>query len=64
MGPAIAAVHLEKEQMIVLGQVIRGVGVEQLRIGMRMELVLERLFGNEDSEKLIWKWKPAPMDVA
>jgi len=61
---AIAAVQLEKERMIVLGQVIRGVGVEQLRVGMRMELVLERLFANEDSEKLIWKWKPAPVDGA
>jgi len=56
---AIAAVQLEKEHMIVLGQVIRGVGVERLRIGMQMELALERLYADACSEKLIWKWKPA-----
>lgn len=53
---AIAAVELEKEKMIVLGPVVRGVDVGQLRVGLRMELVLEPL----DDGKLSWKWKPAP----
>jgi uncharacterized OB-fold protein len=55
---AIAAVELEQEKMTVLGQVVEGVGVEDLKAGMEMELVLETLFENEDSEKLTWKWKP------
>ncbi len=55
---AIAAVELEKEKMTVLGQVVTGVGVEQLKAGMEMELVLETLFEDADSEKLTWKWKP------
>jgi uncharacterized protein len=56
---AIAAVTLEKEQMIVLGQVVTGVGVEQLRIGMPMQLVLETLYEDPRSERVVWKWKPA-----
>ena len=55
---AIAAVELEAEKMIVLGQVAEGIGVGQLRVGMDMELVLETLFEDQDSRRLIWKWKP------
>src|SRR5262249_12321814 len=40
---AIAAVRLVKEQMIVLGAVVDGVGVDALKAGAEMELVLERL---------------------
>lgn len=55
---AIAAVELEKERMIVLGQVVAGTGVESLRVGMPMELVLETLHREGETEKVIWKWKP------
>lgn len=55
---AIAAVELEKEKMTILGQVITGVNVSDLKAGMEMELVLETLFEDDDSEKLTWKWKP------
>ncbi|AXQ28124.1 benzoylsuccinyl-CoA thiolase [Solimonas sp. K1W22B-7] len=51
----IAAVELEKEKMIVLGQVVTGTGVEALRAGLEMELVLEPLADG----KLTWKWKVA-----
>jgi uncharacterized OB-fold protein len=51
---AIAAVELLKEKMIVLGPVVDGVGVGELRAGMAMELVLEALADG----KLTWKWKP------
>ena len=54
----IAAVELEAEKMTVLGQVVEGVGVEDLKAGMEMELVLETLFEDDESEKLTWKWKP------
>ena len=56
---AIAAVELEREKMIILGQVATGVGVESLKVGMAMELVLETLYREGDTDKLIWKWKPA-----
>ncbi len=54
---AIAAVQLEREQMIVLGQVVSGVGVEQLKAGMAMELVLEDVPG-ADGDRVCWKWRP------
>lgn len=55
---AIAAVQLEREHMVVLGQVVKGVGVEQLKAGMPMELVLEDVPGI-DGERVSWKWRPA-----
>ena len=55
---AIAAVQLEQEQMVVLGQVVEGVGVEDLKVGMPMELVLETLHEDEEVIKVTWKWKP------
>lgn len=54
----IAAVELEAERMVVLGQVVAGVDVNDLRVGQEMELVLDTLYTDEESEKLIWKWKP------
>lgn len=55
---AIAAVQLEREQMTVLGQVVEGVGVDALKVGMPMELVLETLHEDEEDTKVTWKWKP------
>lgn len=54
---AIAAVQLEREQMMVLGQVVSGVGVEALKAGMDMQLVLEDVPG-EGGERVTWKWQP------
>ena len=56
---AIAAVELEREKMVVLGQVVSGVGVEQLEVGMEMELTLGTLYEDEQNEYVVWKWKPA-----
>jgi uncharacterized OB-fold protein len=45
--------------MVVLGQVARGFGIADLQVGMPMELVIERLFEDEQTEYVVWKWKPA-----
>ena len=55
---AVAAVELEEERMVVLGQVVPGVGIQQLRGGMEMELVLGKLYEDEDHEYVVWKWRP------
>ncbi len=55
---AIAAVELDKEKMIVLGQAIEGVQVSDLKVGMKVELVLETLYEDDENTKVIWKWKP------
>ncbi len=56
---AVAAVELEKEKMVVLGQVVPEVGVEDLKAGMEMELVLDTLFEDDENEYMVWKWRPA-----
>jgi uncharacterized protein len=55
---AIAAVELSAERMIVLGQVVSGVDVAQLKVGMPVELVLETLYSEGTTDKVVWKWKP------
>lgn len=55
---AIAAVELEKEQMTILGQVVEGTSVDDLKVGMAMELVLETLHEDEEDTKVTWKWRP------
>jgi uncharacterized OB-fold protein len=55
---AIAAVELEAEKMVVLGQVVPGVGARDLEVGQEMELVLGTLFEDADCEYVVWKWRP------
>jgi uncharacterized OB-fold protein len=55
---AIAAVELEREKMVVLGQVVPGVAARDLEVGQEMELVLGTLYEDDESEYVVWKWKP------
>ncbi len=54
----IAAVQLEAEQMVILGQVADGWTVNDLAIGMEMELIVDTLYEDDDNEYLVWKWRP------
>jgi len=54
----IAAVELEAEKMVVLGQVVDGVTVDDLSVGMEMELVLDTLYEDDEHEYVVWKWRP------
>jgi hypothetical protein len=55
---SIAVVELEAEKMTVLGQVPASVPAESLVVGMEMELVVERLYEDENNEYMVWKWQP------
>ncbi len=55
---AIACVELAEEQMVIMGQVATGFSVEDLSMGMEMELTLETLYEDDDNEYIVWKWKP------
>jgi uncharacterized OB-fold protein len=57
---AIAAVELADEQMVVLGQVARGYGADDLAVGQPVELVIETLFSDDEHDYLVWKWQPIP----
>jgi uncharacterized OB-fold protein len=55
---SIAAVELAAEQMVVMGQVVPGVGVDELSVGTEVELVLDTLYEDDEHEYIVWKWKP------
>jgi uncharacterized OB-fold protein len=58
---AIAAVELAAEGLVVLGQVVRGVGAADLHVGLPMRLTTEVLYTDEDGDdRLVWAWAPVP----
>ncbi len=60
----IAAVELAKEKMVVLGQMVAGVDVADLRAGQEVELVIDTLFEDDEHEYLVWKWRPVGTESA
>ena len=60
---SIAVVELEAEKMTVLGQVPTSVPAESLVVGMEMELVIDRLYEDEQNEYVVWKWTPVADDA-
>ena len=50
--------ELETEKMVVLGQVVAGIGVDDLRVGMQMELVADVLNEDDEHTYVMWKWRP------
>jgi uncharacterized OB-fold protein len=54
----VAAVELPDAQMVVLGQLARGVDPADLEVGMTMELTLGTLYEDDDNEYVIWNWTP------
>jgi uncharacterized protein len=54
----IAAVELAAEKMVVMGQVVPGVAVDDLAVGDEVELVLDTLYEDDDNRYLVWKWRP------
>lgn len=54
----IAAVELAAEKIIVLGQVVAGVTVDDLRVGQEVELVVDTLFTDDEGTHTIHKWQP------
>jgi uncharacterized OB-fold protein len=55
---AIAAVELADEALVVMGPVVDGVGVDDLKVGAEVELVVDTLFEDDEHEYVVWKWQP------
>lgn len=55
---AIAAVELEEEKIVILGQVDPEISIDRLSVGMEMELELGTLFEDEENSYQTWRWKP------
>lgn len=58
----VAAVRLAEEDLVVLGQVVPGVSVDELSVGMEMELALDVLYSDDEHDYLVWKWAPVGMN--
>ncbi len=47
-----------------MGQVVAGVGVDELSVGTEVELVLDTLYEDDDHQYLVWKWRPRATERA
>ncbi len=54
----VVAVELVDEQMVVLGPLVPDADPATLTVGTEVELTLGTLFEDDDSEYVIWQWKP------
>jgi uncharacterized protein len=54
----LAAVQLDDEQLVVLGQMVPSVTIDQMAVGMAVELVTDTLYEDDEHEYLVWKWAP------
>ncbi|MEV0247138.1 OB-fold domain-containing protein [Nocardia sp. NPDC050712] len=54
----VAAVELEVEQMVILGQIVPGFTVDDLTVGMPVELALGTLYTDDEAERTVWMWRP------
>jgi uncharacterized OB-fold protein len=61
---ALAAVELAEEQIVILGQVAQGYGVDDLSVGSTVELVVEPLYELDGVTHLIYRWKPVQEGAA
>jgi uncharacterized OB-fold protein len=55
---AIAAVELAEEKMVVMGQLVPAVGVDDVSVGTEVELTLDTLYEDDEHRYLVWKWRP------
>ena len=60
---ALAAVEMEREGLIVLGQVAKGVLAADLKVGMEMKLDLGVLRSDDEHDYLVYTWAPAAAEV-
>jgi uncharacterized OB-fold protein len=54
----LAAVELDADGLIVLGQMTAGVRADGVRVGLPVELVVEPLLETDDAVQLVWRWMP------
>ena len=55
----LAAVELDDQSLVVLGQMTSEVALDDMSVGMRVELVLDVLYSDAEHDYMIWKWQPA-----
>ena len=58
----LAAVELDADGLVVLGQMVAGVDADAVHVGQPVELVVEPLLETDDAVQLVWRWKPQRSD--
>ena len=58
----IAAVELEKESMVICGQMMPGIEISDMQVGMEVQVALDVLYEDDESQYLVWKWEPLRRD--
>ena len=59
----LAAVELDADGLIVLGQMVEGCSAEEVHVGLPVELVIEPLFETDEATTLVWRWRPQPEEA-
>jgi len=59
----LAAVELAAEKLVVMGQVVGGVTVDDLTVGDEVELVVDTLYSEDGVDHLVWKWRPVEVSA-
>ena len=54
----IAAVHLQNENLVICGQMMPGIEISDMDVGMDVKLALDVLYEDDDNEYMVWKWEP------
>lgn len=52
----ICAALLQKESLVICGQMMPGVGIDDLEVGLDVKLALDVLFEDDEYEHIVWKW--------
>ena len=52
----IGAVELEKENIVICGQMMPGIEVRDIDVGTKVKLALDVLYEDEENEHIVWKW--------
>ena len=54
----LAAVELDADGLIVLGQMVNGCTAGNTQVGQPVELVIEPLLETDEAVQLVWRWRP------
>ena len=52
----ISAVELEKEKIVICGQMMPGIEIDDIDVGSKVQLALDVLYEDEEAEHIVWKW--------
>ena len=54
----IAAVELEKESMVICGQMMPGIQISDMQVGMEVQVALDVLYEDDEYQYMVWIWEP------